>query len=412
MSQSHLDSYRSYVEKEKSRGVSNRQIAIDITKLGTPTSEKSVRRALKRWKTNVVAFQMNGEEAIISAPPSRLVTDPEELMKELGVDPRDWEITNIVVNKWGDMGEPMYQLKANLKRIKPVNLVMPGAPPLDYQHNWESHEPRKGGFELAIHLSDTHAPFHDENLHRLVCEWINYNRPDRGYFQGDLGDFAELSKHRHKPEWKSTAQKSVDTGVGILYDWRQADPLTVWECCPGNHDDRIRNAIIDYNADMIGLRPGQLPGEAPKRAIYDLNTLFRGDELGMTWVDPQGGFEFAQLFVTPKLGVRHGWLVRPKSGATALGTLEHLGHSVYVGHTHRQSIVHETKFDIYGKPEVRVAAEVGCLCVVNKQGLGYQPSPNWQPGFMTSVIWPDGTFTPEKAIYVNRKLFWREQVFE
>jgi hypothetical protein len=145
----------------------------------------------------------------------------------------------------------------------------------------------------------------------------------------------------------------------------------------------------------------------------------RLDELGINVIDCNGSYEHGQVNLSNKLAVRHGWIARQGSGTSALATLEHLRYSVIVGHTHRQSIVYKTTFDIEGNLTTLVAAEAGCMCRV-EQNVGpdrrrfpsYAPSPDWQQGFVTADIWPDGKFVLTPAVYVNKVLLYGDQRYE
>ena len=44
--------------------------------------------------------------------------------------------------------------------------------------------------------------------------------------------------------------------------------------------------------------------------------------------------------------------------------------------------------------------------------LGYTVAPDWQQGFATATIYPDGTFKLDLATYVNNTLYWRDQRYE
>ncbi len=108
--------------------------------------------------------------------------------------------------------------------------------------------------------------------------------------------------------------------------------------------------------------------------------------------------------------MRHGWLARKGSGATALATLTYLGHSVIVGHTHRQALVYHTQHKIDGRVRIHCGIEAGTLAQVSG-GLGYAVAPDWQPGFCTVYLNPDGTFSPSLATYVSGRLLWQGQAY-
>jgi hypothetical protein len=42
-------------------------------------------------------------------------------------------------------------------------------------------------------------------------------------------------------------------------------------------------------------------------------------------------------------------------------------------------------------------------------GLGYVVNPDWQAGFATAVVWPDGSHVLELATFVDGALRWRDQ---
>src|ERR1044072_5031196 len=95
-----LDDHKATVLAMKDEGKSNREIAAWFE-----TSEKSVRRALKRWaKGEGVNLQMHGDQAVIETQSMDKVTDPKELMREVGLDPKEWHQESIDVSKWGRMG--------------------------------------------------------------------------------------------------------------------------------------------------------------------------------------------------------------------------------------------------------------------------------------------------------------------
>ena len=112
-----------------------------------------------------------------------------------------------------------------------------------------------------------------------------------------------------------------------------------------------------------------------------------------------------------------GWIAQQGSGKSALATLEHLGYSVIIGHSHRQSLVYKTTHDIEGDTTTLVAAEAGCMCRIDQQVRDgrkfpdFTPLPDWQQGFATVTMHPDGLFQIEHATYVNGTLLWRDQQY-
>lgn len=226
---------------------------------------------------------------------------------------------------------------------------------------------------------------------------------------GDLLDFPDVSRHAANPEWDSTVMECINSGYSILKDYVQASPNTRWKKLMGNHDERIRNKLLALIPNLHELRRADkaTTKEAP---VWCVSHLLRLKELDIDFIAPNGGYTHAQANVSKHLAARHGWVAKKGSGASALATIDALGYSVVVGHTHRQSLVHKTTHDLDGTIRTLAAAETGCMCNI-KDGLGYTVAPDWQNGFATGAVWKDGTFKLDLATYANKVLYWRNEKY-
>ena len=261
-------------------------------------------------------------------------------------------------------------------------------------------------------LPDQQVPYHDPDLHEQVLLWLCINEPYGIIFSGDFFDVSALARHARdtRPTRESDAElltRELAVGRRMLREYLQAaGPGCVdRRFVPGNHEQRLE-AYLAQNAPAIWGATGD-DGEP----LLSLAGILDLESLGIQWEkNPSGGPDYphAQAVITPKLAVRHGWLARSGAGATALKTLETLGYSVIVGHTHRQAIVNKTYHEIDGSLRTLQAVEAGTLARV-QGGLGYAVAPDWSPGFATVRIWPDGYFKTELAIYVNGVLIWGDQ---
>ena len=81
-----------------------------------------------------------------------------------------------------------------------------------------------------------------------------------------------------------------------------------------------------------------------------------------------------------------------------------------IGHTHRQGCTYRTLHTERDEAETHVAVETGTLAL-RRGGLGYTSAPNWQNGFATVWLHPDGYFSAENAKYVGGALLWESQRF-
>jgi hypothetical protein len=389
------------------RRIANGEIASTGQWGGTP---KRYRRYIAYEDlVNVCDNPVQGTEIISDVTTEDLnLNDTENLLRERGFNPDDWEVAGAKINEWegpSEGGQTTYhQLKVSIVKKKLDMLIMPARSEGNYIRPRSSKQVDTD-YRFVVLTGDQQAPFQDENLHELFCQWLRLNKPNEGVLLGDTMDFPEISRHRHKPEFAAATQECIDSGYQILRDYVASSEDTQWTKLPGNHDERIRNTFIDYMLDLHNLR--QAGDDQP---LMSIPNLLRLDELGIDYIEPHGPYQFAQHNLSNKLSARHGWLVTKGAGASAHKTLEHLGYSVVVGHTHRQGHVHQTKFDIHGKPETLAGVESGCMCDISK-GLGYAPNPDWQNGFATAIVYPDGTFKLDLAIYTNENLYYRDQRF-
>lgn len=399
------------------QSLSNQEIARRLTSsVGFPVHKDAIRRARKRWgltgeKREV---QIKGDQGKIDTDRYDL-SDTDELLRQRGLEPDEWEIDKLSVTEWGPDDSPNHRLRADLYRKRPLGGLLPAR-----SDGWRPPPKRArtlSGPRTVVIVGDQQAPFHDQNLHRLFLQWLSDNQPDEGVSLGDTVDFPDISRHPFDPDSNAAVNECIQSGYDVFRGYVEASPTTSWTKLLGNHDERIRNYALNQARELHGIRRATPWGDEPDRSVLDVDFLLRLDELGVELVDPHGPYDQGQHNLSEKLAVRHGWLVKKRSGETAIASLEHLGYSIIVGHTHRQSLVHKTAHDIHDEPVVLAAAEAGCMCVVQRQEINgrwwpnYAVAQNWQQGFATATIWPDGTFKIDLATYVKDMLLYRDQCY-
>lgn len=420
----------SKIKKLIEDGETNRTIAKMVG-----TNEKSIRRFRKRHGFDATAINaskkvrtyVRGDNAEVTTPvvPTEKsyphMDDPDAMLCERGLDPEKWVIDGATINEWdgpqsGGNVVTYHQAKLTLKRKHPEATLLPAR-----SDGWIAPPKKKlvdGETQLIVVVGDQQAPFQDDNLHALFCEWLDENRPDRGVSLGDTIDLGDISRHRPDPDNFASLNECVQTGYDLLRGYVTASPGTNWEILDGNHDERLRNILLDKPSvrPLYGAKRADTPEEQGEE-VLTIGHLMRLDELGINYVKPQGAYSLDQIKLTDKLAVAHGWLATKGSGTSALATLNHLRYSIIVGHTHRQSIVYHTSHDIDDKTSTLVAAEAGCMCRIDQQIVNgrkfpnYTPKPDWQQGFSTVTVHPDGYFKVDNATYVNGTLLWRDQCY-
>ncbi len=420
--QSPLDPLKQKVLDLVWSGSSYGQIIEAMRAEGVKTSERSIRRALRRWESDAppkegqeahqAYLKIEGDKAEVAGKPTTgTLPSPDELLRERGLAPEEWEITSLSVKEWdAAVGEGEVKtfkwMRVNCARKKPYSFVLPVTVEMTYRapslpvFKWDNAR-------LTCFIGDQQAPYHDERLHEKACRWIAHNGPDEMVLIGDGMDLPEQSRHPENPEWHVTGQACINACHAIYRDYRQSNEQMRMVKLFGNHDERFRNQVLTYLSRLYDIRPADVDGQQQRR-VFDLRSLLHLDALNIELIEPNGSYTHAQHEVSPLLAARHGWIAKKGSGSSALATLEALGYSIVVGHTHRQALVHKTTHDINGTPSTLVAIETGCMCRI-AGGLGYTVAPDWQNGFATAVVNGDGTFHPELATSVGGTLYWRDQ---
>jgi hypothetical protein len=413
-------------------GWTNKSIAKNVeSTFDIETTDDSIRRFRKRHQVTAPAppvhersyttLQGDEAEASTSSRERPYLDDPDKMLLDRGLDPEEWFIDTergVQLNEWGNPDGTMnYQVKFLAKKFHPQQALEPvrsdgWKPPFKVPswHLKSTTQPR-----LVVICGDQQAPFHDQDLNTLFCEWLATNEPDQGVILGDFIDLPDLSRHPSDPENHANAQECLQSGYDLARAYVQSSVNTQWEYMPGNHDERIRQYLVAKAPRAYDLARVNTPTD-PGNSVYSLSHLMRLDELDINFVEPYGGYEDCQVELSKNLAVRHGWVVRQGSGASALKTLEQTGYSIIVGHTHRQSIVHHTVHDIDRNATTLLAAEAGCMCRItshrdgdNRRFPAYSVMPDWQQGFCTASVYPDGKFRVDLATYVNGTLLWRDQ---
>lgn len=373
------------------------------------------KRPAKQPQTDRAYVRTDGDKAELGGPPTEgqvSLADSEALMRSRGFDPAEWELRTATVNEWEGPGpdgtvRTYHQLKINLQRRTPTEWIFPA---VDVKPR--PLPKRSSGLSsfMAVIVGDQQAPYHDPGLHGCFLQFLADVKPARGVSLGDGADFPTISRHRDNPGWAAPVQECIQSFFGVLADYRDACPDTTWQLLKGNHDHRLETELLNRAERMFGIRPADFPGEAPQEQALSLRRLLHLDRLGVELVEPPvvgDNYEHAQVNLSTRLGVRHGWLTGEN---TAAKTLDRLGHSVVVGHTHAQRCTQQTRYDIAGTPETITCWEAGTMAQI-RDGLGFAVRPSWQQGFVTAQVWPDGSFHIDPATYKDGRLYWRDRTW-
>lgn len=232
-------------------------------------------------------------------------------------------------------------------------------------------------------------PFHDDAAIDVALQVLSAVAKDsRIDVVVNLGDFLDLPAHSRYDQhntWQQTTQAAIDAGHRFLARQRATVPGSKIVVLEGNHDKRISDTVLKFNAASFGLKRAEVPDDWPAMTAP---FLLRTDDLNVEWLD---GYPARKFWINDWIKCVHGSIVR-SSGSTASAYSRSDRTSTIFGHIHRIEIHHTTMQDRYG-PVRQFAATPGCLCRVDgavpsvkgAMDLSGRPLTNyedWQQGVM------------------------------
>lgn len=204
-------------------------------------------------------------------------------------------------------------------------------------------------------------PFHDPAALAVATQILAAVASDtRVDVVVNLGDFLDLpafSKYDQHPNWQQTTQAAVDAGHDFLAVQRATVPNAEIVVLEGNHDKRISDTVLRFNAAGFGLKRAHVPDDWPS---FTTPFLLRTDDLDVEWLD---GYPARKYWFNDWIKCVHGSIVR-SSASTASAYARGERTSTIFGHIHRIEVHHTTQQDRNG-PVRNFAATPGCLCRVD-----------------------------------------------
>ena len=217
------------------------------------------------------------------------------------------------------------------------------------------------GFRYLKGLPDPLDPFHDVAAIDVATQILAAVAADsRVDVVVNLGDFLDLpahSKYDQHPVWQQTTQAAIDAGHEFLAKQRATVPKAKIVVLEGNHDKRISDTVLRFNAASVGLTRALIPLDWP---TLSAPFLLRTDDLKVDWLD---GYPARKFWLNDWIKCVHGTIVR-SSGSTASAYSRGDRTSTIFGHIHRIEVHHTTQQDRHGAVR-QFAATPGCLCRVD-----------------------------------------------
>jgi len=288
----------------------------------------------------------------------------------------------VYCERWGIDDLPETRPSGILSAVRPLSVSIPKP---------AARLVQEGKPYTGLFYGDNHYPHNDEATTQIVAAITADLQPDVLVNVGDLLDAYELSRFDKNPERKHSIQDEIDMARQHLASMRLIAPNAIFTLIEGNHEDRLRRLLWN------------LPGEAKVlsnitafRQTLTWPSLLGLEDMHITHV-PYGQEQHHNIF--PGMMVKHGHIVRQKSGYSAHGEYDRWRISGASGHTHRLAVYYHDR-DVW--------METGCCC---KLQATYTPYCNWQNGFMVVTRTPTGSIAVEPIQVRNEEASFRGNIY-
>ncbi len=241
---------------------------------------------------------------------------------------------------------------------------------------------------------DVHIPYQDPDGLAIMFDALSVYKPDHIIVAGDLIDCEEISTFP-KREGVVKLVDELCAGEEHIKKLRLIAPDARISYLEGNHERRFARYVGSRAPALLEVKD------------VSVDTLLNLSNYG---VDFYPSTDRGISIDLGKLLVGHWSRVSKHSAYTAKLLLDDYGKSHIQGHTHRLGAHFRTLAD-----RTLVGYEGGCLCLLK---VKYMEFPNWQHGFHTITIAPDGIFQVQQIPIISSNerqcmtAIFGEQIFE
>lgn len=356
-------------------------------------------------KAEKPSVSVNGDTATIVTAPLKNLGEIEAKIREYGLDPAEWTVTDSKINQWEALGQEgeivtLKQFKFTLKRIVSLAILSPAT------HVPELVKPKKVRVaasepDLIVVEGDHQIPYNDPNLEECVNALVTDLQPTEHIFLGDTLDYPTISRFPDHPAATATPQECVDLGYSMLRKRADAAPNAKRMKLEGNHDARPAKELLNRAERLYGLCPAyeDEPALSHRRLLHL-------DRLGVELVTDIRGWEHAEIELVPGrdgLVVRHGFVTGQN---TPKKTLDKLGRSFICGHVHEAASLFHLD---YPQKALQWAHVNASMCRNDGVFPHFTVNPEWNQGCSVVVRWPDGKWNIERAVFDDGALYWRDK---
>lgn len=380
----------------------------------------SVRGKYQRLKRSAQRIDDHGEGVVFEAfGPNRATATAkcgriktlEQLLEACEVDLSVWRVERYLVNKWevgakaahkdlkftkgvidgtileeGLTISPLFQVKAWLARIKPIP-VFPTIRPVECGRPAASPvKVHEGDIGRSLVIADPHfgfirdlrtgelIPLHDPRALDIVKQLADLCHPVRVDLLGDLLDFASWTdKFLRTPEFAGSTQEAIVAAHHFLCELREILPEAEIRLHEGNHDRRMRDAIVTHLRAAYDLRAADELDLPPAMSVQRLLALHK---IGVEWI---GEYPKGADWLNDHVRVSHGERAQAWGGSTAKAVVAETTVTEIFGHIHRMEWIGRT-IHLRDTINTIVGFCPGCLCHIDGRVPSKKAREQWQNG--------------------------------
>lgn len=298
------------------------------------------------------------------------------------------------VKKQGIETKTLYSVHAQFIRRELV-AVQPTVQPIACPVTFEPPAgPGDADVVRSLVLADPHfwfcewrgtlSPTHDTRALNVALQIADEAQPDRVDVLGDLLDMTDwTSKFVRSPAYCGQTQAALQAAYEWLYRLRSLLPDAEIRLYEGNHEQRMRDALLTHLPVAYGLKAVDELDLPPALSVPKLLALHR---LQVEWI---GDYPDELAWLNDHIKLSHGDQTSSVPGGTARNVISDSTATRIFGHIHRCELVSQTLHTRHGQRIIQGFCP-GCLCHVDGRVPASKGQLNWQQGLAIVDYEPHG----------------------
>jgi hypothetical protein len=353
-------------------------------------------------------FAVEGNCATATSKSSRITT-LEQLIEACKIDLEVWRIERWLCNKWEvgaktehkvltwDRGvmdgsvraeglsvEALFQVKAWLVKRHPEP-IFPVLQPVVASTTYVAPSLPEGGLLRSLVFADPHfwftrddqsaalSPLHDRRALDIVLQIADAVQPDRIDMLGDSLDMTDwTTKFVRTPDFTHCTQPSLLECHWWLAQFRATCPTSVINVHEGNHDKRLRSALLQHLPAAYGLKAADEMELPPALSLPKLLGL---PGLGIGWT---GEYPDDESWLGDSIMLQHGDIARVAGNSTK-AVVERADYTTIMGHIHKLELCSRVVHSRDGLKTISAFCP-GCLCHIDGRVPATRGRQQWQQG--------------------------------